>query len=461
MSGISFTGVGSGIDTKTIVNALVAAEIAPQRQQLSTRKSSLDAQLSSFGRLRSALSEFQSTLNNLKSPERFQARTANVSNEDRFTAISSANAQTGDYQIAVLNLAKSQRLMTANSAFASASSVVGNGVIEIGVGGSYDQALGNGFTITIDNPNATLSDISRQINNAPGNNFVSASIINVDDGAGSQARLILTAKQPGVSNELTINVDEGTQPGLSALSSTNLEISRPAEDARLKVNGLDVTRSSNTISDVIQGVTLNLKAADPNEEVNLTIGTDRSAIEKNVQSFVDAYNKLQTVLRDISTRESSALRGDSTVRGLSSQIRILSSSEVTGLSQESSILAQVGVSIDKDGRMSLNSTTLNRMLDNDFASVSSLFTSEQGIANRLESFVKGYTQSGGLLENRTRGIDSRLRTIADQQDRVDVREENLFNRLSRQFNAMDSIVSQINANGSFLSAQLASMQMFR
>lgn len=458
MSSISFSGVGSGLDTKSIVNALVAAEIQPQRELLSTRKTTLDAQLSSFGRLKSAMSEFQSVLDNLKSPSKFQVRSTTVGDESRFTATSQSSAQAGEYQISVENLAKSQRLMTADGAFASSSDVVGSGTITISTGGAYDPGLENGFTVDIDPSKATLDDIRRAINNAEGNDSVTASIVNVDDGlGGSQARLILTAKETGVANELTITVSEGTVPGLSALASSNLETSRAAEDAVIKVNGLTATRSTNQISDIIEGVTLNLKSQEPGEEISLTIGTDNAAIEKNVQSFVDAYNKLQDVIKDLAGKDSSGLRGDSTLRMLGSQMRALTSSEVSGASPEARILAQIGVTIDANGKMSLDKSVLNERINQDFESVSTLFSSESGIASRLNDFLKPYTQTGGLLDNRTEGVNSRLRNLTDRQDRLDIREENLFNRLSRQFNAMDSMVAQINSNGAFLQAQLSAL----
>ena len=455
MSGISFTGIGSGIDTKAIVNALVAAEIDPQRAQLSSRKTSLDAQLSSFGRLKSAISEFQSTLSDLKSADRFQVRSATLSNEDRFTASASSSAQPGQYEVTVEKLAESQRLISADGAYASGSSIVGSGTMTISTGGAYDPLVGNGFTITIDDANATLDDIREAINSAEDNDYVTASIVNVDDGlGGSQARLILTATETGVSNSLTIDVTEGGVPGLAAFQ-TGITESRPAENAVITVNGLQATRSSNQISDVIQGVTLNLTSEAPGQEVSLNIGTDNKTVEENVQQFVDAYNKLQGVLRDIGGKESSGLQGDSTVRNLSSRIRTLAASEVSGLNPDATILAQVGVSIDKDGRMSLNSSKLSEQLNNNFSNIAELFSSEQGVAKRLDGFLESYTRSGGFLDNRTEGVNSRLRSISDQGLRIDSREESLFNRLSSQFNAMEGIVSQINSNGAFLTAQLS------
>ena len=458
MSGISFTGVGSGIDTKTIVNTLVRAEISPLREQLTSRKSSLNAQLSSLGRLKSALNEFQTTLNNLKSPEKFQARSTIVSNENRLTATSRSSAQPGSYEVEVKKLAVSQRLISADGAYQNANSVIGEGTITFGVGGAFDSSVGNGFSVNV-GADATLEDIRTAINNAEGNDKLTATIINVDDinGGGSQARLILTANQTGTANAITIGVDSNSSQGLIDLGA-NFVQSRAADDAVIEVNGLRATRSTNEISDVIEGVTLNLKSAELDDLVNVTVGTDNASIEKNVQSFVDAYNKLQGLLRDLGGSDSSGLRGDSTVRNLSIQLRSITGSEVSGGSSGISILAQVGVSIDKDGKMNLDKTNLNAALTQDFSSVSRLFTSEMGIANRLDGFIKAYSETGGLLDNRTEGVNSRVKSIDRQQERLDFREESLFNRLSRQFNAMDSIVAQINSNGAFLTSQLASLQ---
>ena len=456
MSGISFSGVGSGVDTKLIVNSLVSSEIQPQRQALDTRRKSFDAQISAIGRLKSSLTEFNTALQNLNSADKFQARSVTQSSENNFKASARPTAQPGSYQVSVEQLARSQVLISENQAFSSAQDVVGNGSVTISLGGAFDSELNNGFTLNFDSEDTTLQDVARAINRAPDNNQVSASIVNVDDGqGGTQARLMLTSLETGTANEINIAVTEGSQPGLSFLN--NMDESRSAEDAVIKVNGLTATRSSNEIGDVIQGVTLNLTQADEGVATTITVGTDREAIEKNVQSFVDAYNKVQGALRDMTSKDDSVLRSDSTVRMLSSQLRSISSSTVDTGDPQASLLAQVGVSVDRDGRMSLDKSALSEQLDRNFNSVADLFASEEGVAKRLSDFVRPYTQAGGLLDNRTDSLNTRLRGVSDQEERIDRSEELLFNRLTRQFNAMDSMVAQMNSNGAFLNAQLASL----
>ena len=456
MSGISFSGVGSGVDTKLIVNSLVSSEIQPQRQALDTRRKSFDAQISAIGRLKSSLTEFNTALQNLNSADKFQARSVTQSSENNFKASARPTAQPGSYQVSVEQLARSQVLISENQAFSSAQDVVGNGSVTISLGGAFDSELNNGFTLNFDSEDTTLQDVARAINRAPDNNQVSASIVNVDDGqGGTQARLMLTSLETGTANEINIAVTEGSQPGLSFLN--NMDESRSAEDAVIKVNGLTATRSSNEIGDVIQGVTLNLTQADEGVETTITVGTDLEAIEKNVKSFVDAYNKVQGVLRDMTSKDDSVLRSDSTVRMLSSQLRSISSSTVDTGDPQASLLAQIGVSVDRDGRMSLDKSELSEQLDRNFNSVADLFASEEGVAKRLSDLVRPYTQTGGLLDNRTDSLNTRLRGVSDQEERIDRSEELLFNRLTRQFNAMDSMVAQMNSNGAFLNAQLASL----
>ena len=456
MSGISFSGVGSGVDTKLIVNTLVASEMQPQREALNTRKKSFDAQLSAIGRLKSSLNEFQTALKNLSTSNKFQARSALASSEEYLKASARPSAQPGTYQVSVEQLARSQVLITENQAFSSSQDVVGNGSITISLGGVFDTELNNGFTLNFESEDTSLQNVANAINRSSDNNQVTASIVNVDDGlGGTQARLMLTSRETGTVNEIFISVTEGSQAGLSFLN--NMEESRTAENAIIKVNGLTATRSSNEIGDVIAGVTLNLTKADPGVETTISVGTDFEAIEKNVQAFVDAYNKAQSVLRDMTLKDDSALRSDSSVRMLSSQLRSIVSGAVDTGDQQANLLVQIGVSVDRDGKMNLDKSVLSEQLNRNFSSVSNLFSLQDGVAVRLSDFIKPYSQTSGLLDNRTESLNSRLRSVSDQQDRIDRNEELLFNRLTRQFNAMDSIVAQINSNGAFLNAQLASM----
>lgn len=456
MSGISFSGVGSGLDTKSIVNALVAAEIVPQREALKTRQSNISNQLSAFGRLKSAMTAFQNTLNDLRKETNFQQRSASLSDDKYFGISTTAKAVPGQFSVEVRSLAEPQKLITQAGAFTTSSATVGTGSLEITSGS-------DSFTVNIGEGRKTLAGIRDAINSSKDNNSVNASIVNVDDGnGGTEARLILTARNPGLDNEISVVANDadgsnGPNEGLNRLASANLVEQQAATDALILVDGLPATRSSNSISDVIDGVTLNLKEAELGKQTIVTVDVDKKKIGDSVQKFVDAYNTLQGVMKDLSGNENSALLGDSTLRSLNIQIRNEISSPVATAEANNNILSLVGVSINKDGRMSLDRTKLDKEIDANPSSISSLFASEDGVANRLYDTVRNYTQPGGLLESRTKGLDARMKSVNSQEERLDLREESLFNRLSRQYNAMDSLVGSIRSSGDFLVAQLSAM----
>lgn len=177
-----------------------------------------------------------------------------------------------------------------------------------------------------------MAGIRDAINAAPDNKGVTASIINVDDGVGGTvSRLVLTSNNTGTTNELTVTAsdDDGNNTdatGLSQLISSNMLETSVAQDALVKINGFDVTRPSNTITDAVDGLTLNLKAASPGTPVSVGVSLDKSAISKTVGEFVDAYNKLGSVIRslgsyDAQSKEAGSLLGDSMLRNLQSQLR--------------------------------------------------------------------------------------------------------------------------------------------
>ncbi|WP_409523836.1 flagellar filament capping protein FliD [Nitrincola sp. MINF-07-Sa-05] len=460
MSGISFSGVGSGLDTKSIVNALVAAEMVPQREALKARQSNITSQLSAFGRLKSAMTAFQTTLNDLRKETNFQHRSATLSNDKYFSISTTAKATPGQFSVEVQRLAEPQKLITQAGAFATGATEVGTGSLDITSGS-------DSFTVNIGDGSKTLAGIRDAINASKDNDSVNASIVNVDDGfGGTEARLILTARNTGLDNVITVvanDADAGNGPneGLNRLSSANLVEQQAAADALILVDGLSATRSSNSISDVIEGVTLDLKEAELGKETIVTIDIDKKQIGDNVQKFVDAYNALRGVMKDLSGNEKSVLLGDSTLRTLSIQLRNEISSPVATAESDNNILSLVGVTIDKDGRMSLDRTKLDKELDANPGSIASLFASEDGVASRLYETVQNYTQAGGLLENRTKGLDARMKSANAHEERLDRREENLFTRLTRQYNAMDSLVGSIRSSGDFLVAQLSAMNNSR
>ncbi|MBR9883894.1 MAG: flagellar filament capping protein FliD [Oceanospirillales bacterium] len=463
MANISFSGIGSSLDTAAIVDAIVGAEIEPQRELLSARKTTYNSQISAIGKLKSALEQFQSVLDNLKTASKFQARSVSVGNSDLLSASASGSAVPGSYQIEIDHLAQQQKLITSAGSFATSADTVGTGKLSFSVGSES-------FDVTIDSSNSSLSGIRDAINSAAGNSSVSATILNVDDGSGgTEARLVLTSIEGGLDNKITVTAtdDDGNNTDASGLSQLtydsvsatgNMSQHQAADDALIYVDGLAVSRSTNSISDAIEGVTLDLKDSAPGTQFSLDVSVDNDAIANNIQSLVDAYNNVRSIVKSTSENEgSSALMGDSTVRTLYNKMRSVLASQVSSAPDSANTLSLVGVSIDQYGVMSLDRDSLESALNDDFSAVSKLFTNEDGIAQTLDTVLESYTQYAGLLDDRTKGLNTRLESITDAEERLGRREESMLASLTKQYNAMDSLVAQLNSTGSFLLAQLSAL----
>ena len=443
-------GIGSGLDIESLVAQLVSAEAQPTNARLNTQELELEAELSAYGTLKSALSTFQASVDKMEGTDAFQVYDATSSDDTLFTATASSSAAAGNYDIEVLQLAQVAKLRSAD--FTDSSEVVGTGTLDITLGADT-------FQITIDGTNNTLSNIRDAINAASDNPGVTASLITVDSGT----QLILTSDKTGTSNTITVAaVDDDGADGfdLTRLDSASLVSMQPPLNAIIEVDAQTVTRDSNSFSDVISGVTFNLAKADIGTVETLTITTDISAIKKNIEEFVSNYNVLTGVMKglsnyDIDTGIAGALNGDSIVRGIQNQLRQSLFSGATG--GVFSTLNQLGITLDDTGSLTIDSSELDDKLTNNLSDVEQLFSSSTGLAQLFTSALAGYQGDDGILESRTDGIDSRLDGIDDSRDTLTRRMDALETRLRAQFIAMDLIVAQLSSIGTFLTGALASL----
>lgn len=389
---ISAMGMGSGIDIRSLVDQLVASERKPAQQRLDRREMRVQTQLSAFGALKGALSGFQTQLRSLANVESFGQMRATSSKDDIIGVSASTKAAAGSYQMRVNNLAEAQSV--ASGGFASRDEVVGGGKLvfrfgEEGEGGFTENPDRASRTIDIQE-GATLAQVRDAVNGA--NIGVQASIIN--DGSGH--RLVFTSKDTGLANGFVIQAQDAdgnpnTDPeGLGRLAyglgaTTDMALTRAAADAEVEINGLAVTRASNTISDAIEGVTLDLQDASATQ-VRIDVSRDTGSVERRVREFVEGFNKLQQNIRELTrynaeTEQASVLTGNSLVRGLNSQLRNLMMSPV-GVLQENSVrsLADIGIMTKSDGSLEFNSGRLRDALENNFEEVGALFTS-MGLVN--------------------------------------------------------------------------------
>uniref|UniRef100_UPI00235666C8 flagellar filament capping protein FliD n=1 Tax=Methylophaga thiooxydans TaxID=392484 RepID=UPI00235666C8 len=255
--------------------------------------------------------------------------------------------------------------------------------------------------------------------------------------------------------------DAGDGNDLARLNALENNVnSEAAKDAIIYVDGQKVTRNSNSFSDVIDGVTLSLAKAEVGTVEKLTISRDESATKTKINSFIKAYNALATTTGQLSsynadTGAAGQLLGDSTLRSVQSQIRQAITGSVAGL--DFGTLAEIGITTDENNNLVLDEEKLDQVLATDYASVSGLFSSETGVANKLNTILDGFVGTEGLLNTRTEGIESSIGRIDDQREQLAVRLESVEARYRAQFSAMDILVGQLQGIGDFLTQQLASL----
>jgi flagellar hook-associated protein 2 len=393
-----------------------------------------------------------------------------------FTASASSSAVEGSFDVVVERLAASHKL--ASTGYSGSDAVVGNGTLTLAVGGVS-------FSVTIDDDNHTLAGVRDAINEASGNTGVAATVIHVDNGlGGTVSRLVLTSRETGSEGPITVSVvdDDGNHTdalGLSALAYdpdagtpvTHLNELRAARDALIYIDGEAVTRSSNTVSDAIEGVTLTLKGVSETDALgdpvpaSLSVAVDTSRAQALIQGFVQAYNGVVTAIGQVAsynaaTGRATALFGSSTVRSLQASLRAELTRPLAGAPAGLSTLTALGITTGADGKLTIDPAKLGEALAGGLDSVSQLFAGEGGLAGRLGDRVSAYTDSDGLIQASTDGLSARIKDLTSQREVLDRRMESLESRLMRQFTALDELVTRLQSSGTFLTQQLASLPSY-
>ena len=473
MAGV--TGIGSGIDIDSIVAGMVAAERAPKESQLATLEKKTTTQITAVGALKGAISEFQTALGALNKPDLFQARSASSSKSDLVGVTAGTTAGAGSYQVEVKSLASSSKVaLAAVSNTADAPARFAKGALQISLGVPGDPPSSESFSVNIDDSNNTLSGMRDAINAAGKDMGVSATIVTDEHGS----RLVLTSTKTGAGRDITVSATdagplESGQLSLSTLAfdgsasgtGAGPRILSTAQSAELYVDGLKVVSESNKVSGAIDGVTLDLKAKTPvGEPLTIGVSEDKAGVKKQIQSFVDSYNKLigvinaQTKVTSVGEDKApvtGALVGDATARSLLNTIR----NELVNVQGDGAIraLTDIGITTQKDGTLAIDSTKLDKAMANNFAELPALFTGQQGLATRLDNKLKPYTETGGILEQRNKAMTETISKIDDQKEDLTRRIASLQERLYKQFNAMDTLVGQLTNTSNSLLASLENL----
>lgn len=460
MASISTLGVGSGLDLSSILDSLTAAEKSTLTP-ISNQQSSYTAKLSAYGTLKNALSSFQTANTALNSADLFTA-TSTASSSSAFSATTTGNAIAGKYTISVSQLAQAQTLTTQGSQADSKTAIASSdSTITLQQGGGKKPV-----TINLTAANSSLSGIRDAINNAKAG--VSASIINV---GGGQYRLSITSNDTGADNAMTISVsgDSALQNFMGydpTASSNGMKESVTAQNAKLTVNNVDIENSSNTISDALEDITLNLNDTTTGNQT-LTITKDTSKAETAVKNWVTAYNSLQDTFAsltkytavdagtDSQDTSNGALLGDTTLRTIQTQLKSILSN--TASSSSFKTLAQIGVTSDPStGELSVDSTKLEKALSTDAAGVATMIVGDgktSGITTLVGKNLTSWLSTTGIIQAATDGVSKTLNNLTQQYNAASDRIDTMVARYKAQFTQLDVMMNSLNSTSSYLTQQ--------
>jgi flagellar hook-associated protein 2 len=434
-------GIGSGLDVNALVNGLVSAERAPADNRLKASESTAKAQISAFGALSSALSGLQTALDAFKGVGADPGRKATVGADAGFAASAGTTAPLGSYSVRVEKLATIHKLQ---SAAVATDAQVGYGTLSIQVGSdtavSVDIASGSG----------TLADIRDAINAKTGSQGVTASLVHGDAGDV----LTLTSSRSGADGAMTITASGG-DGGLSALTNPALTEVAAAQDAEVWVDGVKRTSASNHLTDLIDGVTLDLTKAQTGLSFDLTITGDGSALRTRVEAFVKAYNTAITTLRTQSAAgdaktPGAALSGDATPRALTQALR-------TAMGTAYAEMSTLGLATAKEGTLTLDGAKFDAAVAADGNAVRAVLGDAADYATSLRATFTAYLGDEGVLNDRTESLNDRLESIADQREALNRRMATMEANYRRQFTALDTMMAQMQSTSSFLTQQLAGL----
>jgi len=468
---ITVGGIMSGLDTNNIIDQLVELERRPI-VQLQEKEAEYQVELSAYGTLRSHLNELKSAMENLDDEGDLDRFSATPGDSDLLAASADETAVTGTYNVTVSQLARVQKLKS--GAFTE-TEAVGKGTLhlQVGDGDARDISIG---------ANDTIEDVADAINEE--NAGVKASVI--FDGADYY--LTLTAEDSGADNVIDLTMTEdGTDPadpentdntGLSRLyyeggnvggdaqgGTGNLEMTQSSRNAVITVDGVTgIERDTNTIDDVITGVTLDLQDEG---DTTVTVSRDTSSFASSIESFVETYNGLLDFFEerqsfDRDTLTAGDLFGDSTTNQIRNRLENLMSASVPGLNANYDTLVDLGVTMNDEGRMEVNSTKLNSILGSHFDDVAAFFTQDtdgsEGFGVRMVEALDGFLDSDGVLTTRTDGIQRRIDDIDEDIEAKGVRLISYEERLRAEFTSLELLISEFQSTGQYLEQQISGLQ---
>ena len=448
---IQFGGLATGLDTSSIIDQLMNIERQPLAR-LEADKTWLNNRLKAFTELDTRLKSFADSIKDLNYRDTLLKRSTTLGSEEFFTASASRDAVPGaSYEVEVVSLARVQKSVSTGVA-SSSDPLFGTGTLSLSVGEET-------HTIDIGEGENSLAGIMAAINKADVG--VRAAIINDGtvnpDGSSTPFRMVLTGET--VAKEFSLDAS-----GLTGGAS--LDLGTPVQQAtraHVRVDNIDIYSDTNTLTEAIPGMTLDLRKAEAGTTTSLAVNVDKAAIKEAIEEFATGYNKVVSFITSQSVIDGEGggvLGGDSGINAIKRRLQTMLTQPVEN-SGTLRALSQLGFETQKDGTLQVNEKTLGAAIDENLDSVVSLLAGEdgvEGVATRFKNYLFDLTSSAtGMLQGRRESINSNLKRIDTKIDASQARLEQRQKTLEAQFSAMETLVSNLNAQSSFLTQQMTAL----
>lgn len=427
----------SSIDPQTMAKQLAGFDVQTLQSQLKTQKARLTAQQNALKSLKTNLTDFRTSLTNLnKSSSGMLKTSASMSVENMVKATTTSDARKGTYSLFIEQLASSHQVAYDGLKDDDVKSATGSMTISLG-------SSANPMTIDMDGIDS-LAGLAKAINGMDGNPGVTASLVRT----GGEVRLMLSSDKSGAENAITLS-------GAPSAMTSDVRSISAAQDAKVWLgdqnSGMLITNSTNTLTDLIDGVTLELnqthKAGDAPLRIN--VGVDTTETQNQVNSFVEAYNKLVGTLGSLTASGSSstdrgAFAGDASISGLRRELNEMLRTSIDGLD-----ITQFGLSADKDGKLTLDNDKLKEKLTDDPGKLNALFNGSDGLLKKMDkSMDRLLSSSTGDIKSREETNRRRENELSDRSDKISTRYDTAYNRYLQQFTRMQSVLQQMNNTAS-------------
>ncbi len=421
----------SSIDPAYLAQQYTQIERAGKDGVLKAQQNRFTTLLASYKKLETSLGSMRDLLTGFTTNNELLSNTATTSVDTVLGVTAGSTAVAGNYEIFVQQLAQNHQL---SLAFNSADLLPTDGQFELTV-------AGDSFAVDLSTLDAgsDISDLATAINNAADNSGVQATVMR----SGAQSYLLLTSKDSGAANTISLNFVPGVDNSgadITAAVAGATEL-KTAQDAIIKVgaqNPITVTSASNSLTDVIDGVTLDLKQAQAlaDQPVKISIQQDPKAVEEKLKKFVDNYNAL---VKQISSDD--GLNTDSMARSISNQMRQSFQQLYDGTP-----LTSIGIKFDKNGVLSIDSAKMQQALADDPAKIEKMLVSDTGFFSGMQARLEPYTQRFGLMTDKQKTLQASLDLVTKNQKRHDYSMDLVYKRYLAQFTQMQVTIAQLESS---------------